>query len=327
MRQETLQEGSLGKAAGREPQLTDTVLMVRPAAFGFNPETAVTNAFQAETALTAAEVQAQALAEFDGFVAQLRAAGVRVVVFQDPGFPPTPDSLFPNNWVSFHPDGTAVLYPMHAPNRRAERRPALLAQVQREVGLPLAGILDLSAAEADDRFLEGTGSLVLDRAHRVAYACRSPRTDAGLAAAWAEKLGYELLLFDATDATGQPIYHTNVLMSVGENVAVVCFEAIPNPAEAAAVRQRLETTGRAVLAISRAQLAAFAGNMLQVSTAVGTPLLVLSAQAWQALDTDQRALLEAQTRVLTALLDTIERHGGGSARCMLAEVFGPGAAF
>ncbi len=312
-----------------QPPLTGTVLLVRPVAFGFNPETAMTNAFQKRpnadlgaepNAKSKSEIAAQALAEFDAFAAQLRGAGLRVIVFQDPGSPSTPDSIFPNNWVSFHGGGRAVLYPMHAPNRRAERRLAVFELLTAE-GFSYPSILDLSAAETRGEFLEGTGSLVLDRVRRVAFAAVSPRTHLAVAQAWAAALGYELFLFTALDAANTPIYHTNVLLSVGETVAVACFDALPDPAERAALRARLAEGGRLVLPISLEQLAAFAGNMLQVQPAGRGALLILSAQAWASLTTSQQSALHGRTGLLVAPLDMIERAGGGSARCMLAEVF------
>jgi hypothetical protein len=305
-----------------ETQLTDTVLLVRPAAFGFNPDTARTNAFQNDDGrLTPAEIQARAVAEFDAFVEQLRASGLRVIVFPDPGpTPPTPDSIFPNNWVSFHPGGQAVLYPMHAPSRRAERRPAVLAQLA-AAGHPYPQVLDLSGWEATGQYLEGTGSLVLDRARRVAYAALSPRTDATAVALWAARLGYELVVFEALDASGTPIYHTNVLLSVGATVAVACFEALPDSEARTLLHTRLATDGRLVVPITHPQMSAFAGNMLQVQPAGRGPLLIMSGQAWRALSGAQQAALLAHTEVLVAPLDTIEQYGGGSARCMLAEVF------
>lgn len=308
-----------------EPHLTGTILLVRPAAFGFNSETASTNAFQAapgaDASHTAAEIAVRAQAEFDTFAEQLRAAGLRVIVFQDPGIPSTPDSLFPNNWVSFHPGGQAVLYPMYAPNRRAERRTAVFDLLNAH-GLPYPKVLDLSAAgETSGAFLEGTGSLVLDRARRIAYAAVSPRTHPATARIWADQLGYELFLFTAVDAAGAPIYHTNVLLSVGETVAIACFDALPDASERAQLAERLAVGGPFVLGINHAQLQAFAGNMLQVRPISRAPLLVMSTRAWASLAPVQQAALQTGTEILTVLLETIERYGGGSARCMVAEVF------
>ncbi|MBC7447191.1 MAG: amidinotransferase [Hymenobacteraceae bacterium] len=304
-----------------EPQLTGTVLLVRPAVFGFNSETAATNVFQTPAAATVQqEVAELARTEFDAFAAQLRAAGLHVLVFQDPGTPVTPDSLFPNNWVSFHPGGQAVLYPMHAPNRRDECRAAVFELLAGQ-GFTFPTVIDLRAAEARAEFLEGTGSLVLDRVRRVAYAAISPRTHPNAVRAWAAQLGYTPFLFTALDAAGTAIYHTNVLLSVGETVAVACFEALPDPTERADLREQLATGGRLVVAITGAQLSAFAGNMLQVQPVGRGPLLVMSARAWAALTADQQIAIQARTDLLTASLDIIERVGGGSARCMIAEVF------
>ena len=302
--------------------LTSTLLLIRPAAFGFNPDAAATNVFQADDGHhAAAEVAARAAAEFDAFTAQLRAAGVEVVVFQDPGTPVTPDSLFPNNWVSFHPGGHAVLYPMQPANRRPERRPAVFDALA-AAGHPFPHRLDLSAWEATDWFLEGTGSLVLDRRTRRAYAALGPRTHPAAVAAWATQLGYTAFAFHAVDAHGVPIYHTNVLLSVGETVALACLDALPDPAERAALEHHLraDAPDRLLVPLSFGQLGAFAGNALQVRTTDAAPLLVLSAQAWAALTGPQQAAIKARTGVLAAPLPTIEQYGGGSARCMLAEV-------
>jgi hypothetical protein len=219
--------------------LTNTLLLVRPAAFGFNPDTAVTNAFQHDDdSLPAFAIQALAAAEFDAFAKALRAAGIKIIVFQDPGKPATPDSIFPNNWVSFHENGRAVLYPMQPANRRAERRPAVFEALA-AAGHAFPDQLDLSDWETENRFLEGTGSLVLDRAARRAYAAESPRTHPQAVADWAARMGYVPFTFRAVDAGGVPIYHTNVLLSVGETVALVCLDALPDQTERAALEAHL----------------------------------------------------------------------------------------
>lgn len=301
--------------------LAPAVLMIRPVAFHANPQTMGTNAFQRPASgLDPAALQARARAESDGLAAALRHAGVTVVAFDDTPTPATPDAIFPNNWVSFHADGTAVLYPMLAENRRLERRPDVLDALVRDHGFALREVVDLSGPEAEGRFLEGTGSLVLDRAHRVAYACRSPRTDAGLLADWAARFGYETVVFDAWGPDGTPIYHTNVLMCVGDGFAVLGEASLTDPA----VRARLEATGHEVVAIDPTQLAAFAGNMLALQGA-GGQVLAMSARAHASLRPDQRAALQRHARLVVADVSAIEDHAGGSVRCMLAELFLPRA--
>lgn len=300
-----------------EPQTTARVLMVRPACFGANAETAATNAFQRESALESGEIARRARAEFDALVAALRARDVEVHVVEDTPEPPKPDALFPNNWISFHADGRVVLYPLLAPSRQREVRVDVLATLG---GAPRT-VLDLRPRAAREGILEGTGSLVLDRAQRVAYACLSPRTAPELLATFCRELGYEPLAFRATDARGVELYHTNVMLSVGTRVAVVCFEAIREARERAAVEQRLAASGREFVALDLAQLDEFAGNLLELRSRAGQALFVLSARARRALRPEQRAVLERHGELVSAELETIETHGGGSARCMIAEIF------
>ena len=307
-----------------EPQAAGAVLLVRPVAFHGNPETADSNAFQRPPAAAdpAAE-QAAAAVEFAGLVETLRGAGVEAVVVDDVAVPATPDSIFPNNWISFHADGTAVLYPMMAPSRRGERRRDILELLSRERGFRVERVVDLSGHEAEGRFLEGTGSMVLDRVHGVAYACLSPRTDLEVFAEAAQLLDYEPLAFAAVDAGGVPVYHTNVLMCVGGDFAVLCEEAISDAAQRAAVRRRLEDTGHEVIPIRFGQMASFVGNMLELAGAGGERLLAMSARALEALDEDQRTALEARCRIVAAPIAAVEEGGGGSVRCMLAEIHLP----
>ena len=308
----------------RERQAADTVVLVRPVAFHGNPETAASNAFQRspEVADPAAE-QAAAAIEFDGLAAALAGAGVGTVVVRDCAEPATPDAVFPNNWLSLHADGTAVLYPMMAPSRRAERRRDVLELLSREHGFRVERVLDLSAHEREGRFLEGTGSMVLDRANRVAYACLSPRTDAGVLAEAARLLDYEPLAFVAADEAGVPVYHTNVMMCVGSDFALVCEEAISDAGQRAAVRRRLEQGGHEVVALDFAQMRSFAGNMLELAGADGARVLALSARALESLRPGQLRTLESRCRLLPVPVATIEDGGGGSVRCMLAEVHLP----
>jgi hypothetical protein len=296
--------------------------MVRPGNFGFNAETAATNRFQHAGGV--ADVARRAREEFDAFAAALVAEGVTVCVAED-SEPPKPDAVFPNNWVSFHADGTVVLYPMQAVSRRAERRAEIVEQAARETGFSVRRTVDLTHHEKDGRFLEGTGSLVLDHVARVAYACRSPRTDENVAREWAQELGYGLESFEARDASGAAIYHTNVVMSIGSRTAVVALDNVA-AADRARLAERLGASGRDVIGISDAEMNAFAGNVLEVGSwdeHLGDfRILVMSRTARRALDPAKLARLSAGAdSVLAAPVDTIERHGGGSVRCMLAEVF------
>ena len=300
--------------------LAKNVLMVRPARFGFNPETAASNHYQQP--LAGAGLNALVLAEFDAAVATLRGRGVQVRVFEDAPEPAKPDAVFPNNWFSTHADGQLLLYPMCAPNRRAERQPELVAALAREFAV--REVVDLSDRELENRFLEGTGSIIFDHEHRVAYAGLSPRTDAALFEQVAEQLGYRPVAFRATDAQGQEIYHTNVMMCVGPGFAVVCLDSLANAAERAAVVASLGATGHEIVAISQAQVGQFAGNMLALAPPVGgLPLLIMSQQAHDALTPDQRQVLARHAELVPLAIPTIEKVGGGSARCMVAEIFLP----
>ena len=307
------------------PQCASAILMVRPKHFGYNAETAGTNRFQVPG--EASQVAGQALAEFDAFAAALAAEGVTVCVAQDSDEPHKPDAVFPNNWVSFHADGTVVLYPMQAENRRAERRTEIIDAVVRDTGFHVRRTLDLTGHEKAGRFLEGTGSLVLDHRERVAYACRSPRTDEQVAAEWAREMGYQLQMFSARDSSGVPIYHTNVLLSIGTRVAIVALDNI-DTADRAIVGDRLRASGRDLVPIDDAEMVAFAGNMLEVGSwdeNLGDfHILVMSRSARHALGVEKYARLSSSVdAVLAVPVDVIERHGGGSVRCMLAEVFLP----
>jgi hypothetical protein len=298
--------------------------MVRPRHFGFNAETALTNRFQEPGSSDQTAVHARA--EFDAFAAALAGEGVTVCVAEDSDEPRRPDAVFPNNWVSFHGDGTVVLYPMQAVSRRAERRRELIDAVERDTGFQVRRILDLTHHEKAGRFLEGTGSLVLDHLERVAYACRSPRTHEEVAREWAREMGYELELFSAVDTGGAPIYHTNVVMSIGTRFAVLAQDNI-DPADRGRLVNRLGA-GREVLPISDAEMRAFAGNVLELGTwdeyLGDMRILVMSSTAQHALDARKYARLYSTVdAVLGVPVDIIERHGGGSVRCMLAEVFLP----
>lgn len=301
-------------------QSTSNILMIRPVSFGFNEQTAASNAFQNRDADQQA-VQDRALAEFDRFVNTLRTAGVNVTVVDDTPEPHTPDSIFPNNWVSFHDDGTVYLYPMQAENRRLERREDIITNLEDK--FKIGHVIDLSRFEADHRFLEGTGSMVLDREHKIAYACLSPRTDKEVLELFCGQTGYQAVSFDAADERGKAIYHTNVLMCIGSGFAVICVDSIPNPHERIVVLESLKSTQKEVIEISFAQMNQFAGNMLEVKSEAGETLIVMSKNAFNALSSEQKTVLEKYGKLVYADINTIETNGGGSARCMMAEVHLP----
>jgi hypothetical protein len=301
-------------------QATATVLMIRPLGFGFNPETAATNVFQHQPIDDSAAIRTQAIAEFDQAVQQLRGNDVDVLVFDDTLTPHTPDAVFPNNWISTHSDGRLLLYPMLAPSRQAEVRMDIVEQLQTRFGFNQ--VIDLREPAKLGGILEGTGSAVLDRVHGVIYAALSERTSARAVEQLAKHLGYRSVLFNATDANGIALYHTNVMLCLGDRFAVVCLESVDEVSRAT-LRNSLESTGHDVIAISREQMLNFAGNMLQLRSQAGESQLVLSASARASLNPAQVQILERHSRLLPIALPTIERHGGGSIRCMIAEIFPP----
>ncbi len=305
-----------------ESQLASTVLMIRPVRFESNPQTAASNRFQEDPDATPGEQQAAAIREFDGLVDALRGAGVQVIVVDDTPTPHTPDSIFPNNWITTHADGRIVLYPMEAGNRRDERRTDVIDRLH-DAGYQVHEIVDLSAHEDAGRYLEGTGSMVLDRINRVAYACVSSRTHIDALGDFAQRMDYDIVSFDAVDSDGVAIYHTNVMMSLGEEFAVICAEAIPRDEQRAAVLRRLRETGHEIVGLSYDQLHAFAGNMLELASADGEHVIAMSDQALRSLDDGQVAKLGGYGRLVSAPIDSIEQSAGGSVRCMLAEVHLP----
>ncbi len=315
----------------RLQQCAAAVLMVRPAAFGFNPQTAGTNRLQKPEVGSAAAgggASAQAaLAEFDGFVQALRAEGISVCVVDDTPEPAKPDAVFPNNWISFHEDGTVVLYPLQALNRRLERRADIIDRITKELGFQVSRLVDLTHHEAAGRFLEGTGSLVLDHPNRIAYACISPRTHPAVVEEWAAKLGYDAVLFEAVDREGTAYYHTNVMMCLGSRMAILGSCAL-SAEDRGRIIEKLEITGREVIEIRYDEIDAFAGNMLELASwdeALGDcRLLVMSETARAGLRPEVYARVSAFADcVLAVPVPTIERLGGGGVRCMLAEVFTP----
>jgi hypothetical protein len=300
-------------------QTTSHLLMIRPVNFSFNTATAVNNAFQVPASDD--KTQGKALAEFEGFVKVLRDNGVDVTVIDDTPEPYTPDSIFPNNWVSFHREGVVCLYPMYAVNRRQERKPGVLQELGRK--FDLNATLDFSPYEKEGLFLEGTGSMVLDREHKIAYACLSPRTDQKVLQDFCEKMGYRPMVFTSVDSKGQPVYHTNVMMCVADKYVVVCLDSLPVAAERDLLFATIMKTGKETITITPEQMNEFAGNMLQVHNAQGQRLLVMSSRAYQSLTAAQIEKLSAYNRIVHAPLTTIETNGGGSARCMLAEIHLP----
>lgn len=298
--------------------------MIEPVAFGRNPDSARTNAFMRDaTGRRPEELQASALHEFQGLVERLENDGVEVLVFRDSVDSPSPDAIFPNNWVSFHEDGRAILYPMEPPNRRPERRKEILDWLSVERGFRLSEVVDLSHHEAEGRFLEGTGSMVFDRPGRTVYASISPRTTLSLLREYGARFGLRVVSFHAHDADGVPIYHTNVALALGSGVAVFCGEAVRDHSERRELGESLENGGREVVEITMEQLYAFAGNMLALENARGETLLVMSERAFSSLRPAQLQNLERHARLVTSAIPTIEDYGGGSVRCMLAEVFLP----
>lgn len=300
------------------------VLMVRPAAFGPNAETASTNTFQhvAEPG-TDPDLLVRAQRESDALAKLLDSRGIDVCVLGDVAVPAKPDACFPNNWVSFHPDGTVVLYPMLAPNRRLERRVEDVLTLLRSRGYSVTSKVDLTEWEARGAYLEGTGSLILDHAARIAFAALSPRTCEAPIAEFCSRLGFRPVVFDALDPRGLAVYHTNVIMSLGADLAVLCAESVADTRQRERIHQEMRATGREILPISMDQMAGFAGNVLWLRARSGEPLLVLSSTAFGRLRRDQIAALERSASLVIANVDTIEWFGGGSVRCMLAEMYLP----
>lgn len=303
-------------------QITDTILMVRPANFGFNEETAGNNAFQTnDTSISPTAITQKAQEEFDQFVNRLRVNGIEVLVWNDPAEPIKPDAVFPNNWVSFHSDGTVITYPMYAQVRRKERSEDIIDFVGENRLVDKR--IHLEGNEPSNIFLEGTGSIIMDRENKIAYACLSPRTDEVLFDEFCKKVGCEKAAFTSTDANGMQIYHTNVMMALGVDFVVICMETIRDEAERKHLEALFVRTGKTIVDISEAQMNAFAGNMLQVKNPDGERFLVMSQQAYASLNQEQVDLIRSKTEILYSPIDTIENYGGGSARCMMAEVFLP----
>ena len=305
-------------------QAPESVLMVRPSNFGFNPLTAGSNAFQKiDTTASTAEINLQARKEFDYFTNQLIKANIEVLIFEDHKNLILPDSVFPNNWISLHHDGTVVLYSLMAENRRMERRKEILLQLQNKYHFNIKRILDYSSHETDEQFLEGTGSVVYDYAHKIAYANVSPRTDADLFHQLCQELGFEGILFKTLGPSGKDIYHTNVMMCLGSGFAVVCLETVVTASMRSTLSESFERTGHEIVTISTSQMTEFAGNMIEVLNKAGVPVLVMSTTAYHSLNKDQIRRLSQYGDILSIPIPVIEKSGGGSARCMMAGNFLP----
>lgn len=310
-----------------EQQCADAVLMIRPACFGFDEETAASNSFQRRVEwLPDAESARRGRAEIEGFARMLDAAGVRVVLCEDAADPPKPDACFPNNWFSTHADGTVVLYPMATPARRAEVRRELIATLEELEGFRVERVIDLTPLAEKALHLEGTGSMVLDRPARLAYACLSPRTSPEALREFGKRMGYRTLCFRAADGSGNPIYHTNVMLALGERFAVVCTPSVLEEHARRDLFAHLELSERRLIEISWQQLGEFCANVLEVRARNGTPVIAMSERALRGFSREQRAVLEDFGELVAAPLDTLEALGGGSARCTLAELFLPGSA-
>ncbi|RNA60645.1 amidinotransferase [Chryseobacterium nematophagum] len=304
-------------------QTTDTVLMIEPIAFGYNAETAKNNYFQVEQ--KGSDVQEKALKEFNAFVEKLRNKGIDVITIKDTLQPHTPDSIFPNNWVSFHKDGKVVLYPMFAHNRRVERRNDILETIKSK-GFTIKDIDDWSSSEANEKFLEGTGSMIFDHDHKIAYGSVSLRLDESLFREFCEKYGFRPIVFHSfqtVDGDRLAIYHTNVMMCVADKFVVICLDCIDDMLERNNVIETIKNSGKEIIEITEDQMQQFAGNMLQVQNKEGEKFLVMSETAYKSLQTDQVSAIEKYCEIIHADLNTIEVNGGGSARCMIAEIFLP----
>ena len=299
--------------------LASTILMIRPAAFGFNEETAANNYFQTKPGTGKKELQQKASEEFDIMVQALRNYDINVLVIDDTDEPPKPDAIFPNNWLSTSPGGLVYVYPMFAPSRRLEKRDDILKILAEK--FIIKDVQDWSEFETEGRFLEGTGSMVIDYENKMIYAAVSERTNPTVLEKFAATNGYQAIVFLATDKNGRPVYHTNVVMTLGEDFCILCEEAIDEEWELIAVRQLLESTDHSIIAITREQMHRFAGNMLQVKNNKGEKYLVMSQTAFDSLRKEQRRMLEAFCKLLPIAVPTIEEVEGGSVRCMMAEIF------
>ncbi len=309
-----------------EPSITSHLLMVRPSHFGFNEETASNNAFQVnDNSLSTKQIATLAIKEFDDFVCVLRENGLTITVNEDDISIKTTDSIFPNNWFSTHSDGTLVTYPMFSKNRRLERREDIIEGLKDNYHI--FHRIHFESAENVGQYLEGTGSLILDRVNKIAYACRSIRTNDKLLVEWADKMGYRLGVFNAKDENGMDIYHTNVMMALGENFVIWGGDSLPDINEKVAIEKLFFETGKEIIPISMDQIAKFAGNMLAVKNEKGERLLIMSQTAYDSLSVEQINQIESLSKIIRGNIPIIEKYGGGSVRCMLAEIYLPEKSF
>jgi hypothetical protein len=297
-------------------QTTSKVLMIRPLHFVYNAETAVNNSFQVKG--DQENLTEKAVQEFDKFVSALQNEGIDVTVVEDSPDPHTPDAIFPNNWISFHPSGIYCLYPMFAPNRRKERKSEVISIIQKKFHYD--HLVDFTSYESENLFLEGTGSMVLDREKQLAYACLSPRTNEVVLKDFCNKLNYQAVMFHAVDESGQAVYHTNVMMCVADRYVVICLDSITDPSEKKYVEETILRSGKELIRINSSQMNQFAGNMLQLENERKEKILVMSSAAWNALLPAQMEKLTKYNSILHSSLREIETNGGGSARCMIAEI-------
>ena len=303
-------------------QLTNNILMIRPANFAFNEQTAGNNAFQnKDNALSSEALKDIARQEFDNMVSILRSKAVNVIVIEDKDVPVIPDAVFPNNWISFHENGTIVTYPMYAANRRLERREDIIESLEEK--FQVNNRYSFEFYEEEDIFLEGTGSMIFDRVHHIVYACLSPRTDATLLDKFNVLMGTECYMFKAVDRQGKDIYHTNVMMALGEDFVVICLESIPDEDSRKNLLKAFKRTNKTVIEITYDQMESFAGNMLEIKGEGGKRFLVMSQNAQSSLNHTQIDALSKHSNILAIPIPNIEKYGGGSVRCMMAEVFLP----
>ena len=308
-------------------QTANAVIMIRPVKFGYNEETAISNAFQQKDVTDEKAIQAAAVKEFDEFVSKLRKHEIEVITFEDTPDPHTPDSIFPNNWISTHEDGTVIMYPMMAPSRRKERRADIIDSLANIYHFQINRKLDYSNLENEGRYLEGTGSIVFDYAHNTAYANISDRTEEAILQEVCRELNYEMVAFRAVDKKGKDIYHTNVVMCIGEAFSTICLQAIPGDEQREMVKNKLLTAGHMIVDITYDQLYAFAGNMIQVRNTCDDKFIILSKTAYDTLDKAQLNTLKENGTLIPVSIPTIEKYGGGSVRCMVAALHLPKRSF
>lgn len=306
----------------KEPTITSHLLMIRPKHFGFNEETATNNAFQTnDKGLNPSQIAALALNEFDHFVEILKREGLNITVIEDRDIPVLSDSVFPNNWFSTHADGTVVTYPMFSKQRRMERREDIFDFLSEKY--IISNRVHYEEAEENNQFLEGTGSLILDRTNKIVYACRSIRTNDTLIQKWADKMNYKVCLFNSKDKNNMDIYHTNVMMALGQDFVIWGGDCLPDKSEKERVEKQFKKTGKTIITISNEQISFFAGNMLAVKNVKGEKMIIMSNTGYSSLSKDQIAQIESFSKIIIGNIPTIEKYGGGSVRCMLAEIYLP----